>query len=156
MSEMRNGGGTVGTIQERAERDQSTVRDQSTAELVNHASEQVSRLVRDELALARAELSNKGRHAGMGAGLFGGGGLVSLYGLGALVLAAIFGLAIVVPDWLSALIIGVALLLVAGVMALVGRGQVKQAVPPAPQTTMRSVREDVDAVSGAMRSRGSS
>ncbi|MDI5942380.1 phage holin family protein, partial [Micromonospora sp. DH15] len=57
----------------------------STAELVQRATEQVSRLVRDELALARAELTQKGKHAGIGIGLFGGGGALALYGLGALI-----------------------------------------------------------------------
>lgn len=128
--------------------------EQSTAQLVQHASEQAARLVREELALARAELVEKGRHAGFGAGLFGGGGLVALFGLGALVLAAIAGLAEAVPAWLAALIVGVALLLVAGGLALLGRRQVRQAVPPMPEAATREVRADVDAVTTAVRERG--
>ena len=131
-----------------------TVRQQSTAELVQRASEQFSRLVRDELTLARAELTEKGRHAGRGAGLLGGGGLVALYGLGALVLAAIYGLAVVWPAWLSALVIGASLLIVAGILAAVGGSQVKQAGRPMPERTVRSVRDDLDVVTGAVRSRG--
>jgi len=58
--------------------------DQSTSELVQKASEQITRLVRDEIALAKAELTEKGKHAGIGVGLFGGGGVLALYGVGAL------------------------------------------------------------------------
>lgn len=132
------------------------VRDQSVAELVTNASEQVSRLVRDEMQLARSELVEKGRHAGMGAGMFGGAGLVVLYGLGALILAAIFGLDVALPLWLSALLIGVALLLVAGLMALIGRRQVKRAMPPVPAAASRSLRKDMDVVTTAVRDRGRS
>jgi hypothetical protein len=128
----------------------------STAELVQDATEQVSRLVRDELALARAELADKGRHAGVGVGLFGGSGLIALYGLGALILAAIAGLAEAVPAWLAALIVGVGLLLLAGLMALLGRRQVRQAMPPVPEAVTHGVRADVDAVKTAVQQRGRS
>ncbi|NBE84309.1 phage holin family protein [Micromonospora rubida] len=126
----------------------------STAELVQRATEQVSRLVRDELALARAELTQKGKHAGIGIGLFGGGGALALYGLGALVAAVILLLALVMPAWLGALIVAVALFLVAGILALIGKKQVSQAVPPVPVATVRSVRADVDTVTAAVRDRG--
>ena len=126
----------------------------STAELVQQASEQVSRLVRDELALAKAELADKGRHAGVGVGLFGGSGLVALYALGALILAAIAGLAEAVPAWLSALIVGVALLLIAAIMVLLGRRQVRQAMPPVPKEATDGVREDLAAMRTAVRERG--
>ncbi|WP_431976963.1 phage holin family protein [Micromonospora haikouensis] len=126
----------------------------STAELVQRATEQVSRLVRDELALARAELTQKGRHAGIGIGLFGGGGALALYGLGALIAAAILLLALVVPAWVAALIVAVVLFLAAGILALVGKKQVGQAVPPVPAATVRSVRADVDTVTAAVKDRG--
>lgn len=128
--------------------------EQSTAELVQHASEQIAQLVRDELTLARAEITAKARHAGIGAGLFGGGGVIALYGVAALVLAAILGLAVVLPGWLAALLVGVALLVLAGVLALIGRAQVKRASPPVPEAAMRSVREDVASVTAALRTRG--
>lgn len=129
--------------------------EQTTSELVQHASEQFARLVREELLLARIELMEKGRHAGRGAGLFGGGGVLALYGVGALVLAAVLALALVMPGWLAALIVGVALLVVAGGMALIGRRQIKQATPVAPESTSESVRADVAAMSAAVRDRGS-
>ncbi|RKN39389.1 phage holin family protein [Micromonospora endolithica] len=126
----------------------------STAELVQRATEQVSRLVRDELALARAELTQKGKHAGIGIGLFGGGGALALYGLGALVATAILLLDLVLPAWAAALIVAVVLFAVAGVLALVGKKQVSQAVPPMPEAAVRSVRADVDTVTAAVKDRG--
>jgi uncharacterized membrane protein YqjE len=126
----------------------------STAELVQRATEQVSRLVRDELALARAELTQKGKHAGIGIGLFGGGGALALYGLGALVATAILLLDLVLPAWAAALIVAVVLFAMAGILALVGKKQVSQAVPPVPAAAVRSVRADVDTVTAAVKDRG--
>lgn len=128
--------------------------DRSTAELVRLASEQLSRLVRDELRLAQAELAEKGKHAGLGAGLFGGGGVIAVYGVGALVAAAVLALALVMPAWLAALIVAMVLFAVAAVLALVGRAQVRRAVPPVPQDAVRNVKADIDTVAEAVRERG--
>jgi hypothetical protein len=122
----------------------------TTGELVQRLSTQLSELVRRELELARAELTAKGKRAGAGAGLAGAGGVVALFGVGALIAAAIAGLATVVPVWLSALIIGVVLLLVAGVLALAGRSQLKQATPPVPEQAVQGVQDDVATVKGAV------
>jgi hypothetical protein len=118
----------------------------STAELVRHAAEQISRLVRDELALARTEMTAKGKRVGVGAGLLGGGGVMALYGAGVLIAAVILGLAEAMPAWLAALLVGVVLLGVAGVLALIGRTRVREAMPPVPEETVRSVRADIDEV----------
>ncbi|MEV0646702.1 phage holin family protein [Phytomonospora sp. NPDC050363] len=118
----------------------------STAELVRRATEQMSHLIRDELALARAEMAHKGRSAGLGIGLFGGGGLLALYGLGVLLAAAVLALALVMPAWLAALLVGVAVLVVAGILALVGRSRVKEAVPLKPTETAESVQADIDEI----------
>ncbi|GAA3762826.1 phage holin family protein [Plantactinospora mayteni] len=130
------------------------VAEQSTAELVQRATEQVSRLVRDELALARIELAEKGRHAGIGVGLFGGGGALALAGLGVLVAAAVLGLALVIPAWAAALVVAGALFILAGIFALIGRGQVRRAVPAMPSATADSLRADVRTVASAVRDRG--
>jgi membrane protein implicated in regulation of membrane protease activity len=114
----------------------------------------VTKLVHDELALARAELTEKGKHAGLGAGLFGGGGVLALYGVGALVAAAVLLLDLVMPAWLAALVMSLVLLAIAGILALVGRKQVKQAVPPMPTAAAESMRADVDAVTAAVKDRG--
>ena len=123
----------------------------STAELVKTASEQIQRLVRDELKLAQAELARKGKHAGLGAGLFGAGGLIALYGVAALLTAVVLLLAYVMPAWVAAVIVGVLLLGVAGVLALVGKKQVQQATPAAPEEAVDSVKADVATVREAVK-----
>jgi hypothetical protein len=126
----------------------------STAELVKLAAEQVSTLVRDELKLAQVELAQKGKRAGRGVGMFGGAGLVALYGVGALIAAAIIALAAVIPAWLSALLVGVVLLVVAGVLALLGKSQVSKAVPPVPRDAVASVKADIDTITHSVKDRG--
>jgi uncharacterized membrane protein YqjE len=127
------------------------VTDQSTAELVQRASEQITRLVRDEIALAKAELAEKGKHAGIGIGLFGGGGVLAMYGVGALVATLIVVFDLFLPLWLAALIVTVALFLVAGILALLGKNQVSKAVPPEPSSAIASVKADVDEVKQAVK-----
>jgi uncharacterized membrane protein YqjE len=129
------------------------VTDQSISELVQRASEQISTLVRDEIALAKAELAEKGKHAGIGVGLFGGGGVLAMYGTGALIATLIIVLELFLPLWLSALIVTVVLFLVAGILALLGKKQVTKAVPPEPKAAIESVKADVDQVKAAVRDR---
>jgi uncharacterized membrane protein YqjE len=126
----------------------------STAELIRRATDQLSTLVRDELALARAEMTEKLAHAGKGAGLFGGAGLVSLYGVFGLLAGVVLALVRVMPAWGAAFVVGGALLLVAGAMAVVGRGQVRKATPPVPEAAVKGVRTDIETVSHAVEDRG--
>jgi len=125
----------------------------STADLVRMTGEQISTLVRDEVRLAKAELAEKGRRAGHAAGAFGGAGIAALYGVGALITASILALALALPAWAAALIVGVVLLLVAGALALMGRRSVKRAVPVVPTAAVHSVRSDIDAVTTAVHER---
>jgi uncharacterized membrane protein YqjE len=125
----------------------------SSAELVKQAAEQVSTLVRQELQLAQAELMEKGKHVGVGVGLFTGAGLTTFYGVGALLVALGLGLAEAMPGWLAALIVGVVLLIVAGVEALLGRRQVREGTPLTPRRTVGSVRADIDTVGTAVEER---
>ena len=118
--------------------------DASTSELVGQAADQISRLVRDELALARAEMTEKVKQAGLGAGLLGGSGLVVLYGVAALLVAVVLGLAEAMPAWLAALTVALALFAVAAVMAVLGRRKVEQATPLIPEETARSIKADID------------
>jgi hypothetical protein len=118
----------------------------SAGELVKHLSEQVSVLIRDELKLAEYEMTRKAKRIGRGAGMFGGSGLVALYGIGCLLAAAILGLAGVLPAWAAALIVGGALLATAGLAALMGKSQVSKAVPPVPEQTVQSVKADVEEI----------
>jgi putative superfamily III holin-X len=126
----------------------------STAELVRLAAEQISRLVRDELQLARLEMSVKAKRFGTGAGLFGAAGFVALYGVAALLATLVLLLALVMPAWLAALIVAVVLFAVAGVMALLGRGQFRRATPAAPEQTLDNLKADVQTVTDAVRKRG--
>jgi putative superfamily III holin-X len=123
----------------------SEVRDNqaSMAELVRQLSEQTTRLVHQEVELAKSELAVKGKRAGIGAGMFGGAGVFGLYAVGALTAAAILGLSLAVKPWLAALIVGVVLAALAGVLALVGKGRIAEATPPVPEQATESVKEDV-------------
>jgi hypothetical protein len=123
----------------------------TTPELVRELSEQVSTLVRDELALARTEMVEKGKRAGTGAGLLGGATALALYGLGALLITVGALLALVMPVWVAALVITVVLFAGAGVAALIGKNQVRRALPPEPEAAMASGRRDVEAVKNAIR-----
>ena len=115
----------------------------STGELFTAVTQDLSRLVRDEIRLAQAEVSTKAKAAGVGIGAFGGAGVLALYGLGVLLAAAVLGLANVVSPWLAALVVGVVLFVVAGVAALVGKRKLSQGAPPVPTQAIESVKTDV-------------
>ena len=117
-------------------------------ELVQDLSQQTAALVRKELQLAQLELTEKGKRAGIGAGLFGGASVIAVYALGVFIAAAVLGLATVLEPWLAAVIVGVVLLAAAGIASLVGKKQVEQAVPPAPEQAIQSSKRDVDEVKG--------
>jgi MFS family permease len=117
--------------------------DASAAELVKQLSEQTSRLVSQEMELAKAELAIKGKQAGIGAGMFGGAGVLGLYAGGALIAAAIAALSTAMATWLAALIVGVVLAAAAAIVALTGKKKVQQAMPPVPEDSVESVKEDV-------------
>jgi membrane protein len=123
--------------------------DQSVGELVQQLSQQTAALVRGEIRLATVELQEKGKRAGVGAGMFGGAGLVALYGVGALIAAAILGIGTLLEPWIAAVIVGAVLLAVAGILALTGKKQVEHAVPPLPEQAVESAKRDVDEVKKA-------
>src|ERR687895_804555 len=112
--------------------------DRSVGELVNQLSQQTSTLIRQELRLAQTELQEKGKRMGIGAGLFGGAGPVGLFGIGTLL-----------EPWIAAVIVGVVLLAVAGILALTGRRQVERGTPPLPEQAIESAKRDVDEVKAA-------
>lgn len=117
-------------------------------ELVGRLSEQVSRLVRDELELAKVELTAKGKAAGIGVGLFGGAGVVAMYGLGVLIAAGVLGLATVLDAWLAALIVAAVLFVVAAIAALIGKREVSEAAPPIPGESVDGLKRDVEVLKG--------
>ena len=125
--------------------------ERSVGELVQELSQQTATLVRQEMRLAQVELQEKGKRAGTGAGMFGGAGLVALYGVGAVLAAVIMLVATAIEPWVSALIVGVVLLATAGILALLGRKQVEQATPPKPERAIESVQHDVEHVKERVR-----
>jgi uncharacterized membrane protein YqjE len=123
---------------------QSDQSDRSVGDLVKQLSEQTSTLVRKELELARAEMTQKGKAAGLGAGMFGGAGLFGLLALGALTACFILALAEAMDGWLAALIVTLAYGAIAGILALTGKRKLREATPPVPEQAKESVREDVE------------
>ena len=118
--------------------------DRPTSELLKQLADQTTSLVRAEVELAKAELAEKGKRAGIGAGMFGGAGVLGFYAFGVLTAAAVLALSTAVDGWLAALIVAVVYAAVAGVLALTGKNKVQEAAPPAPERTVETVKEDVE------------
>jgi hypothetical protein len=132
--------------------DGHTVHDDPTmGALVHDLTQQVPQLIRSELKLAQTEMTEKGKRAGVGIGMFSAAGLLAFFGLACLVTTAILGVAHALPDWLSALLVGVVLFAVAGIVALVGKKEVQQATPAAPEHAIEGVKEDIAVVKGEHR-----
>jgi uncharacterized membrane protein YqjE len=123
-------------------------REHSTGDLVKMMTEQVSVLVRGELKLAQMEMTSKGKQAALGAGMFGAGGVVALYGVGCLLACAIIAISGVVAAWLAALIVGAALLAAAGLAAQLGKQRMSKATPPLPEQAVADVKADVEEIKG--------
>ena len=131
---------------------QADLRERPLAELLRQLSEETTRLVRQEIELAKAELTQKGRQAGIGAGLFGAAAAIGFLALAALTTCVILALDAVLPAWLAALVVAVVYAAVAAVLVLRGRAKVRQAVPPVPEQTVETVKEDVQWAKTQMRS----
>jgi len=133
------------------ERD-AQLRELSIAELFSKLSAETSTLIRQELELARAELTEKGKEAGKGAGLFGGAGAVGLLGAGALTAGVILLLDLAIAGWLAAVLVGLVYVAVAGFLAVQGRDRIQRATPPVPEQTVDTVKEDVEWAKSRARS----
>jgi uncharacterized membrane protein YqjE len=124
--------------------DGQDLRDESIAELVKRLAEQTNTLVKQEIELAKAELTQKGKIAGAGAALIGAAALIGLLAAGALTAFLIALLQTAVDHtWLAALIVAVVYAAIAAPLALRGRARIREATPPAPEETIESVKEDV-------------
>ncbi len=119
------------------------LREQPMGELFKQLSDDLSTLVRQELKLAQVEMTEKGKKAGIGIGMFGGAGIVALLALGTLTACLVGALATGMDVWLAALIVTVVYGAVAGALALVGKNRVTEATPPVPEQTVESAKEDV-------------
>ena len=128
------------------ESSRTQAQDPSAAGLVKQVSEQTQRLIRQELALARLEISEKAKHAGIGAGMLGGAAMLAFFGVATLVAVLVLLLSTTLDAWLAALIVAVVLLGLAGILAMAGKGQLARATPPAPEQAIASVKADVEEV----------
>jgi uncharacterized membrane protein YqjE len=122
--------------------------DEPVGALVHRLSEQLPELVRSELRLAQAELTEKGKRAGIGVGLFSVAGLLAVLALGTTIAGAVLALDLVLPAWAAALVVAAVLLVAAGIAALVGKKEVTEATPPVPEHAIAGVKEDVATVKG--------
>ena len=120
------------------------LRERPIGDLVKQLAGQTSTLVRQELDLAKAEMSQKASVAGKGAGLLGGAAVGGLLAAGALTACLILALDEVIPDWLAALIVALVMGAIAAVLALQGRNRIRAATPPVPEQTVETVKEDVE------------
>ena len=143
---------TTGTVAEGTPRRFDRPEDRPLADLVKDLGEQTSTLVRQEMELARAELTQKGKAAGIGAGMFGGAGLFGFFAFAALTTCFIAALASALDHvWLAALIVAVVYGAIAGVLALTGKNKVQQATPPVPERAQRSVKADIESTKAHAR-----
>ena len=126
-----------------AEHRGTDLRERPTGDLLKQLSDQSTTLVRQEIELAKLEFREKGKKAGLGAGMFGGAGLFGLYAVGALTATIILALATFLPGWVAALIVTVVYGAIAGILALRGKSQVKEATPPMPEQAVETTKEDV-------------
>ena len=127
---------------------QQNLNELPVGELVQRMSQQTASLVRQELQLAQVEMKEKGKRAGLGAGMFGGAGVFALYGVGALIASLILVLATFLEAWIAAAIVTVVLFAIAGVLALTGKKEIEQATPAAPEQAIESTKQDVDELKG--------
>jgi uncharacterized membrane protein YqjE len=125
--------------------------DPSIGALVNQLTTQVPELIRSELRLAQAEVTEKGKRAGVGVGMFSAAGLLAFFGFGTLIATAVLALSLVMDGWLAALIVAVVLFAVAGVLALLGKNKVQESTPLQPERAVAGVKQDIATVKGKHR-----
>ncbi|HET8582580.1 MAG TPA: phage holin family protein [Jatrophihabitans sp.] len=124
--------------------------DASVGQLTARLGEQVSQLVRDELALAKLEATRKAKIMGLGAGMLGAGGVLALFGTAAGIAAAIIGISYALPAWLATVVVAAGLFMGAGMAALLGKVSISKAGAPVPTEAIESTKADVSAVRGAI------
>jgi MFS family permease len=124
----------------------TTDRDVSTGQLVSQLTEQVSRLAREEIKLAVSEVQTKGKRVGVGAGLFGGAGVLAWFGGMSLVAGLVLLLATVLEPWAAAFVVAAGIFVIAGILALLGKKQVQKGSPPVPEQAIDGVKRDIATV----------
>ncbi len=116
--------------------------------LVNDLTTQIPELIRAEIRLAQAEVTEKGKRAGLGIGMFSAAGLLAFFGLATLIATVVLALALVLAPWLAALVVSVALLVGAGALGMMGKKEVGQATPLKPERAVEGVKDDIATVKG--------
>ena len=120
------------------------LRERPLGDLVKQLADQTSTLMRQEIKLAKAETTEKAKVAGKGAGLIGAGAVLALLGAGALTAFLIMLLDGALANWLSALIVGIVFVALAGALAMAGKNRIQRAAPPVPEQTVDTAKEDVE------------
>ena len=120
------------------------LRERPLGEIARDLTRDVSLLMRQEVELAKAELTQKGRTAAPGLGMIGGAGVVGLMAAGALTAFLVLVLSVFLPEWASALIVGAVLAAVAYLLVKQGKERVEEAGAPIPKQTIETVKEDVE------------
>ncbi|WP_460499296.1 phage holin family protein [Glycomyces tarimensis] len=123
-------------------------RDRSVTQLVGDLSSHVAHLARVEAQLAAREMTDKAKEGAKGGGMLAVAGVVAILGGAGLASAAVFALALVWPAWLAALVVGIALFVIAGILAMIGKSALKRAIPPVPEATKERAHDDVEALRG--------
>ncbi len=118
----------------------------SIGELVSALSEKLSSLIRNEIALAKAEVAEKAKHAGIGLGLFAGAAVLAFWGTGVLIATIVLGIAEGLPAWLAALIVTVLIFGLAALLGVLGKRALDRGTPPVPERAQASIKADVDAL----------
>jgi len=127
----------------------SSPQEASLGTLVSQMSSQIPELIRSEIRLAQAEVTEKGKRAGIGIGMFSAAGVLALFGIGVVITTAILLLDLVLPAWAAALIVAAVLFAAAGIAAVLGKKKVAEAAPATPERAMENLKEDVATVKGA-------
>ncbi|MFB9909004.1 phage holin family protein [Allokutzneria oryzae] len=122
------------------------VTERSAAQLVGDLTEQTKRLVRTEAHLAAREMTAKAKRGAVGIGAFSVAGVLAGYAGLTFLLCVVLALSTVMANWLAALLVAAALLVMAGIAALIGRSGLRKALPPVPEKTIERVREDIAVV----------
>ena len=127
-----------------ADNSNNNLRERPVGELMKELATETSTLVRQELDLAKAEMAQKGKQAGIGIGMFGGAGIVAFVAFLALTTCFIAAIATALKTWVAALIVALVYAAIAGVLALIARKRVSEATPPVPEQTVDTLKEDVE------------
>jgi hypothetical protein len=120
----------------------SPIPQRSLVNVVQDIFDDLQKIIHSEFRLARVEISEKAQRAAKPARTLAAGAVMALYGVGFLLLAAVYALNLVLPSWASALIVGAFLALIGSMFVSAGRQNLKQ-INPVPSKTVETAKENV-------------